>query len=54
VVNSGTPPQLRLGKLNFIDLAGTDRLDKQNHPNAARSPEMTETKEINLSLNALG
>ena len=54
VVDSGHPPQLRLGKLNFIDLAGTDRLDKQTQPNAARSPEMTETKEINLSLNALG
>ena len=54
VVDNGHPPQLRLGKLNFIDLAGTDRLDKQTQLNAARSQEMMETKEINLSLNALG
>lgn len=52
--DSALKSQLRLGKLNFIDLAGTERQDAQGRHKVVHSPEMTEMHNINLSLTALG
>jgi hypothetical protein len=43
--------ELRLARVNFVDLAGTDRQDSQVQ---VRSQEMMETQNINVSLSALG
>jgi len=44
--------QLRLGKINFIDLAGTERQD--NNRGHLQGAEMAEIHNINISLAALG